>query len=160
MAKSETTKLAKFIKTSLAAVLIVGASVGATLFYYSSQTGLGKANAEAPSPAAAAVPAPIFTPLEPFTVTLRGERGSRALYVAITLRVADTESRKVLTDYMPEVRDRVLLKLSEQSPEHVQTQQGREQLVQSLMQMLAQPYHPQPEGPHITQVLFTAFVVQ
>lgn len=159
MAKSETTKLAKFVKTSLLALLIVGASVGATLFYYSSQTGLGQANAEAPSPATA-LPAPIFTPLEPFTVTLRGERGSRALYVAITLRVADTESRKVLTEYMPEVRDRVLLKLSEQSPEHVQTQQGREQLVQSLIQVLARPYHPQPDGPHITQVLFTAFVVQ
>ena len=160
MAKSETTKLATFVKSSLAVLLVAGASVGATLFYYSGQTGLGRANAEPPSPASAPLPAPIFTPLDPFTVTLRGERGSRALYIAITLRVDDTASRKILTDYMPEVRDRVLLKLSEQSPEHVQTQQGREQLVQSLMQVLARPYHPQPEGPHIAQVLFTAFVVQ
>lgn len=165
MAKSEPSKAFKMIKTMLAVIIIVAASIGGTLLYYKN-TGFGQANAEfsesrpAVAEKAVPLPVPIFTPLEPFTVTVRNEQSQRILYVAITLRLANESSRRIVTEYMPEVRDRVLRKLSEQRPDHVQTPEGRQALVQILTSTLQDPYMPHNKGPDITSVLFTAFVVQ
>lgn len=165
MAKSKPSKIFKMIKTMLAVVVIVAASIGGTLVYYE-KAGFGQANAELTdsrplvAEKAAPLPVPIFTPLEPFTVTVRNEQSQRILYVAITLRLANESSRRVVTEYMPEVRDRVLRKLSEQRPDHVQTPEGRQALVQILTHTLQEPYLPHNKGPDITSVLFTAFVVQ
>lgn len=150
-------------KILLAIVLIAAASIGATMFYYE-KVGFEQANAETPQaqPVAKAtpLPAPIFSPLEPFTVTIRNEQSQRILYVAITLRLTDEASRRLINEYMPEVRDRALRKLAEQTPDVVQTPEGRRALVQSLTASLQQPYLPHNKGPDITSVLFTAFVVQ
>lgn len=163
MAKSKSGKTSKMLKILLAIAVVAAASIGATMFYYE-KSGLGLANAESPQAEpvakAAPLPAPIFTPLEPFTVTIRNEQSQRILYVAITLRLTDESSRRLVTEYMPEVRDRVLRKLAEQTPDMVQTPEGRRALVQGLTTSLQQPYLPHNKGPDITSVLFTAFVVQ
>src|SRR3546814_744207 len=80
---------------------------------------------EPPKHAAPAMPSPIYVALDPFTVTLRDNYNRRILYTAITLRVTDQTSSKLLSDYMPEVRSRVLLALSDQKPQPVQTPEGR-----------------------------------
>ncbi len=148
------------IKTIAGIVLIAVASIGATAVYFL-RVGVPEVNAQTTLPAKPVVlPGPIFVPLEPFTVTLRDNNNSRILYVAITLRVADEASRKLLAVYMPEVRNRVLLELSTQSPTAVQTPEGRTELTKSLAKVLEAPYLPQPDGPRISNVLFTAFVVQ
>lgn len=149
------------IKTLLMLLLVAAASIGGTLFY-SSHFGPSTAQAvEAPKkPAPPSIPNPIYVPLDPFTVTLQGNYNRRILYTAITLRVADTESSKLLTSYMPEVRNRVLLTLSEQNPDTVQTPEARAALAKALIKALESPYIPQPLGPKISNVLFTAFVVQ
>lgn len=163
MAKSKPGRTSRMLKLLIAIVVIAAASIGATMFYYE-KTGFGLANAEGPAAVAAAkalpLPAPIFTPLEPFTVTLRSEHSNRILYVAVTLRLTDETSRRLVNEFMPEVRDRVLRKLSEQHPDIVQTPEGRKALVQSLQAALQEPYLPHNKGPDITSVLFTAFVVQ
>lgn len=164
MAKSKSGKISKMLKTLFAIAIIVAASIGATMFYYQ-KTGLGLASAESAGDAPEAkkpviLPAPIFTPLEPFTVTIRDEQSQRILYVAITLRMTDEASRRMVNEYMPEIRDRVLKKLAEQRADRVQTPEGRQALVRSLSESLQQPYLPHNKGPDITSVLFTAFVVQ
>src|SRR5690606_2468738 len=104
MAKKESTKIGKLFKSMVAIVVISLASVGATLFYTdklaipNTQTSI-KSEAEEPAPVLAD---PIFTPLEPFTVTLRSDRGNRILYVGITLRLEDENSRRTIEQFMPE----------------------------------------------------------
>lgn len=159
MAKSETSKSSQFLKFALALLLIVGASVGATLFYYN-QYHVGAARAGGAEPPPEVLPPPIFLPLDPFTVTLRREQRTRILHLAITLRLEDDASRQMILEYMPEVRDRVLRTLTEQHPDQVQSPEGREALVWQLSRVLEKPYLPQPKGPVISSVLFTAFVVQ
>jgi flagellar FliL protein len=164
MAKSKPSTMLKLLKTLIGVSVIVAASIGATLLYYD-KTGLGLASAETPADApaerkAVPLPAPIFIPLDPFTVTVRGESSQRILYVAITLRTADDASRRMIVEFMPEVRDRALRKLAEQQPDRVQTPEGRQALVASLSRTLQDPYLPHSKGPDITSVLFTAFVVQ
>src|SRR3546814_1254012 len=99
----------RLLKLTLLLVVVIGASIGGTMFFLSEQSPLKllhtTASVEAAAPAP--LPSPIFAELEPFTVTLRGETRSRILYVAVTLRLADEASRKIVIDYMPEVRDRI-----------------------------------------------------
>jgi flagellar FliL protein len=156
-------RFAKLLLWIALTTFIACASVAGT-YYFMQQTGftLGQANAESAQrqEPAAPLPAPIFAPLDPFTVTLRDERTTRILYVAITLRLVDEGSRNMINEYMPEVRDRVLRLLSVQNPGYVQTPDGREHLVRDLTALLQKPYLPQPRGPEISAVLFTAFVVQ
>lgn len=153
-------RLLKFI---LMLVIVIGASVGGTMLFLSkSSTSLASISTEAAPNVepAAPMPAPIFAELEPFTVTLHGESRNRILYVAVTLRLADEASRKIVSDYMPEVRDRILKTLAAQSTEQVQTPEGRAGLVRALKAVLEMPFAPQPTGPRVADVLFTAFVVQ
>ena len=158
-------RFGKLILWLLLIAMVIGASVAATYFFLHKSGFLGTAMAEqsvedrqrAPQ---VPLPAPIFASLEPFTVTLRDERTTRILYLAITLRLVDDVSRQTITEYMPEVRDRVLRLLSVQNPTYIQTPEGRQRLVQDLTDLLQRPYLPQPRGPEISAVLFTAFVVQ
>jgi|SRR5699024_6348665 len=103
---------------------------------------------------------PNFVDFEPFTVTLEQDGRSRILYVGITLQVADNNSRELLQQYQPVVRDRILHVLSLQDPLQVQTPTGREKLIQQLDDSLSLPYPPANRGPEINHVLFTTFVVQ
>ena len=155
----------KAVRNILTILIVVMGSVGATVFYMSHVDQAADAANKHPTQKNAfglssGVPRPIFIELEPFTVTLHSESGSRILYAAITLRVEDDATRKLLTSYMPEVRDRVLLTLSEQDPVGVQNSQIRQQLAQKLIEVLEAVYKPQPQQAKITNVLFTAFVVQ
>ena len=157
-------RLLKFI---LLLIVVIGASVGGTMWFTSrdnapSAAAVAPAGEQAAPPPAAppVIPAPIFAELDPFTVTLYGETRNRILYTAITLRLDDEFSRKQITDYMPEVRDRILKVLSAQQLPVIQTAEGRQALVESLKSALTHPFAAQLAGPQVTDVLFTAFVVQ
>ncbi|WP_298017621.1 flagellar basal body-associated FliL family protein [uncultured Castellaniella sp.] len=152
-------RLLKFI---LLLIVIIGASIGGTMLFLnrtgmSSPAPAGQAAAPAAPPV---IPAPIFAELEPFTVTLYGETRNRILYTAITLRLADDASRKQIQDYMPEVRDRILKVLSAQELAKIQTPDGRQALSGAIKAELSRPFAAQLPGPQLTDVLFTAFVVQ
>ncbi|WP_350389101.1 flagellar basal body-associated FliL family protein [Castellaniella sp. FW104-7C03] len=154
-------RLLKFI---LLLIIIIGASVGGTMLFMNrnspSTPAANMAATVVPAPAAPVVVAPIFAELEPFTVTLYGEMRNRILYTAITLRLADEASRKQIEDYMPEVRDRILKVLSSQPLAQVQTPEGRQALSSALKVGLSKTFAPQLPAPQISDVLFTAFVVQ
>lgn len=114
----------------------------------------------APPQTPQAVPAPIFIPITPFTVTLQSADRERMVHIAMTLRVADEQSRQRIEKYMPEVRSRVLMLLSAQTPESVQSPQGKVDLANALMKVINRPFTPLPDGQYVTDVLFTEFVVQ
>lgn len=177
--KRKPSKFKRLLRIVLLVLIIIAASVGATL-YYTWPAGASlfsfipqskaidtepsdTVTPELPKESAPALPPekPIFVRLEPFTVTIsEGGSRSRILHVAITLRVADEKSSALIGEYMPMVRDQVLQILSAQHPQYIQTPEGREQLVASLKHAMSQPYDAKSSGPDITHVLFTAFVIQ
>lgn len=114
----------------------------------------------APPATPQAVPAPIFIPITPFTVTLQSADRERIVHLAITLRVSDEQSRQRIEKYMPEVRSRILMLLSSQTPESVQTPQGKVDLAGAILKVVNKPFTPLPDGQYVTDVLFTEFVVQ
>ncbi|OZI22355.1 flagellar basal body protein FliL [Bordetella genomosp. 7] len=162
----------------LALAIVASASVAVTWFIMQRQhadtlaqvrLGVGQPDAgSAPTPTVfvappakpAQVPAPIFIPLEAFTVTLLNGDTERLLHVGITLRANDEQTRMRIEKYMPEVRSRILMVLSSQSPAAVQTLQGKADMARAIVNAVNQPFLPLPDGQHVSDALFTAFVVQ
>lgn len=109
------------------------------------------AKAEAP-------PAPVFFPLDTFTVNL-GD-ADRVLYVGITLRLKDEATRSRLNDYLPEVRSRLLLLFSRQDASTLATDDGKQKLVDAIKQTLSTPLVNGQPKQEVTDVLYTAFILR
>ncbi len=172
-------KLLRPLLALLVLLLVVVASVAGTWYFMSRyqqqqlqaaavQLGVGQSQAAGAAPTTfvpppaqpAVVPAPIFIPLEAFTVTLHDADAERIMHVGLTLRVSDDQSRQRIERYMPEVRNRVLMILSSQTPQSVQTLDGKQAMAKTLQAAVNKPFSPLPDGQFVTDVLFTAFVVQ
>ncbi|WP_369311698.1 flagellar basal body-associated protein FliL [Providencia rettgeri] len=107
------------------------------------------------------MPQPIFMELEPFTVNLAGVEGpDRVLYIHVTLRLANEKSRKQLHEYLPEVRSRLLLLLSEQKSKNIETHDGKLQLMKEIKQTLTPTLIPGDTDQDISDVLFTTFILR
>jgi len=99
----------------LVLALVVAASVAGTWYFMKRmqppvavpvQLGVGQPQATpmqfvAPPATPPVVPAPIFIPLEAFTVTLQNADSERILHVGITLRVSDEQTRQRIEKYKP-----------------------------------------------------------
>ncbi|ANG93346.1 flagellar basal body-associated protein FliL [Enterobacteriaceae bacterium 155047] len=111
------------------------------------------AKAELPPP-----PAPVFFALDTFTVNL-GD-ADRVLYIGITLRLKDEATRTRLSEYLPEVRSRLLLLFSRQDASGLATDDGKQKLVEAIKQTLAQPLVNGQPKQEVTDVLYTAFILR
>ena len=140
---------------ALLALVVLGASATAITYLITNRDKPVVMAQAAPAPA----PAPIFVNVDPFTVSLAGRDFERVLHVALTLKVADEQTRERIVQYQPVARSRLLMLLSEQNPETVQTTEGKRQLANDIRHTINQPFVgdvPQ----QVIDVLFTAFVVQ
>ncbi|PKE31029.1 flagellar basal body-associated protein FliL [Rahnella sp. AA] len=106
--------------------------------------------------------APIFLALDTFTVNLQTPDNDpdRVLYIGLTLRLPDEQNRATLTEYLPEVRSRLLLLLSRQKTADLASETGKQQLVQDIKQVLDAPLVKGQPPQVINDVLFTAFILR
>ncbi|MGP3593036.1 flagellar basal body-associated protein FliL [Vagococcus sp. WN89Y] len=111
------------------------------------------AKAELPPP-----PAPVFFALDTFTVNL-GD-ADRVLYVGITLRLKDDATRARLSEYLPEVRSRLLLLFSRQDATQLATNEGKQNLATAIKETIATPLVPSLPKQEVTDVLYTAFILR
>jgi flagellar FliL protein len=137
----------------LGAIVAITA-VGGVAYYFGNSRG-------APHAAAApVVEVPIFIALEPFTVNLQSEGRPRFLHIGVTLKVNDAKSQEKVTQYLPEARSRVLMLLSNRKPESLSTQEDKNQLATEILKTLNKPFSPNQVPQQISDVVFTAFVLQ
>ena len=141
----------KILIIGLLALALAGLGVGGYFFMKSKS---------APAPAKVKVEAPIFFPLEPFTVNLQPGGRNRFLHVAVTLKMADAASQAQMTQYLPEVRSRVLSTLSNREAESLATSEDKTRLSGEIMQSLSQSFGPNTPQPKIASVMFTTFMLQ
>jgi flagellar FliL protein len=102
--------------------------------------------------------APIFLPLETFTVNLQG--GESYLQTDITLQVADEAEVEAIKLQMPRVRSRLLTLLSSQSAAGLASTESKKKLAQDILVQMKLPFDPNGKPQQVTDVLFTTFVIQ
>jgi flagellar FliL protein len=139
-------------KSWLLPILLLVAGVLASGGYL----GLRLVNGPAKSPPAA----PIFMALDPFTVNLQPGGSQRHLHVAITVRVHDAAAQAQLSQFLPEVRSRVLGVLANREGRALMEPTARDALAQDIEATLQKPFIAQQPGARITQVMFTTFLLQ
>ncbi|ATZ95019.1 MULTISPECIES: flagellar basal body-associated protein FliL [Dickeya] len=149
-------------KRSLWLILLIVIALAATAaagagWWLLSQKKAETAASEPPPP-----PAPVFMPLDTFTVNLLSPDNNpdRVLYVGITLRLPDEATRARLTNYLPEIRSRLIMLFSRQSSSVLATEQGKQKLVEDIKQVLSPPLVPGQPNQVVSDVLFTAFILR
>jgi flagellar FliL protein len=135
------------------ALLMAGAGAGAAWFFTQGKP------AAAEHKAAKAEP-PVYVPLEQFTVNLQPETGDQYLQIAFTLQVASDKEGEVFKANMAKVRSRVLLLLSGKKASEISTVEGKRQLATEIVAALKQPFVDKGEPQQISDVLYTAFIIQ
>lgn len=142
----------KILTIGLLAVALTGAGAGGYLFMKNKSAGPAHVEVKAEPP--------IFVALEPFTINLQPGGRTRFLHVAVTLKMADTASQAQITQYLPEVRSRVLSTLSNREADSLATPEDKSRLGGEIMQALSQPFGPNTPQQKIAGVLFTTFMLQ
>lgn len=117
---------------------------------------------QAPAKAAKVAPVkpPVFVPLEPFTVNLQHEDAAQYLQVGLTLKIADAAYGEAIKLNMPDIRNRILLLLSNKKASELSTLEGKQSLATEIVQETAQALGTSVPGGGISSALFTAFVIQ
>jgi flagellar FliL protein len=139
---------------SVALVAVVAAAGGG---YYL----MNQREAAAPAAPAAAVPEkPIFVTLEPLTVNVRSDGRPRFLHVGMALKVRDEQTKARITEFMPEVRSRLLLLLSNRPPESLVTTEDKARLAEEIRFELSRPLGAGIPPQEIASVSFNTFMVQ
>ena len=149
----------------VAAVLVVLAAGGGVAWYL-----LG-AKDPAPSaglPGSAAAPdarpvdgkPPTFVTLEPFTVNLQQENGEHFLQAGIVVQVADSKTVDAIKNYMPIIRNRMLLLLSSKAPSELASLEGKKKLVGELIVALRESIPGATPERGIENAYISSFVIQ
>ncbi|EMM4773421.1 flagellar basal body-associated protein FliL [Escherichia coli] len=113
------------------------------------------------------VPSPVFYALDTFTVfyaldtfTVNLGDADRVLYIGITLRLKDEATRSRLSEYLPEVRIRLLLLFSRQDAAVLATEEGKKNLIAEIKTTLSTPLVAGQPKQDVTDVLYTAFILR
>jgi flagellar FliL protein len=134
-------------------ILTVAAAAAAAAVYLVRGRAQGAAVAPPPAP-------PIFISLEPLTVNLQSSGRSRFLHVGLTFKAEDDKSQARVTEYLPEVRSRILTLLSNRDADSLLTPADKTRLAAEILAAVNQPFAPTLPPQRISSVMFTAFVLQ
>ncbi len=138
-----------FVILGALVVLLGGGGAGAWYFLGSSAS---KEAHEEPAKA------PIFLPLETFTVNLQD--GEQYLQLDITLQLTDPAQVDLLKLHMPRIRSRLLSLLSSKRADELITTEDKKKLTQEILAQVKQPLSPKGKPQQVDDALFTSFVIQ
>ncbi len=152
------------IKLIVLAVLLVLLSVGVTLgllHFLVEDEPEGETAAVEQAPPEPASQEAIYYPLNEKLVVNYNVRGrQRFLQVEISLMFRDNDVAKALDQHMPRIRNDLIMLMSGQEFEDLQTPEGRELLRQDALRSTQAILQEEIGKPGIEQVLFTSFVMQ
>lgn len=151
-AKTPTSRKPTLIILLIALVVLLALAGGAAYYFLAHR---------APAEHAAVLPAePFFVALEPMTVNLQPGGRSRFLHAAVTLKVPDAKAQALVTQYLPEVRSRLLTVLSNRASDALVTPEEKTKLAAEIMETLNQPFVANLPSLKISSVMFTTFMLQ
>lgn len=123
---------------------------------------------------------PTFLPLENMVVNLADPGGDRFVQLGITLELQDEKTAKVVKQYLPSIRNGVLMLVSQRSSEELLVREGKEKLAADIREEVSRPlglgassaraqpddgFADEEERPRrrenaVRRVLFSSFIIQ
>lgn len=120
---------------------------------------------------------PTFLPLETMVVNLADPGGDRFAQIGITLELQDDKTVSVIKQYLPSIRNGVLMLVSQRSSEELLLREGKEKLAADIREEVSRPLGlaaskrprvdedlDEEEAPRrqnaVRRVLFSSFIVQ
>ena len=166
-----------------AALLLVLVGGGAGGYFFWQQKKAAAAQAEAGDDGTAEVDeakpkkshdkkagAPVFLPLDLFTVNLADREAERYAQVGITLELADSKISDQLKAYMPAIRNDILMLLAHKKAEELQERDGKLTLAREIKRAAGKPLqsddskpgdgHDGEDDEPVRAVHFSAFIIQ
>ena len=165
--KKKSKKLLVIIAAALVLLLVVGGGGAYLLMKKSSATDEEDPDATEQAPKVEKKKdgkevAPVYVPLDAFTVNLVSEQGEQFLQLIITAEVKDVKMGDKLKSYTPKLRNNIMLLLSGKKASELITKEGKETLakdIRDLMNHVLNAGDKKADGP-VVEVLFTSFIIQ
>jgi flagellar protein FliL len=108
--------------------------------------------------------APVFLPLDMFTVNLADRESERYAQVGVTLELADAKTSDVLKAYMPAVRNDILMLLAHKKAGELQERAGKLTLAREIRQAAMKPLDDvdveSDDDAPVRAVHFSSFIIQ
>lgn len=151
----------KIVIIAIAAVVLVGGAVGATVFLLGGSEGPA-ASAEGASvqPAKPKGPPLYYAFDPPFVTSFQDQSLARFMQVTVEVMAHEEEAIKAVETYAPAVRNALVMVFGSQTFEAVRTREGKEQMRQEVLGEMRKLMTEQTGKPQVEDVYFTSFVVQ
>lgn len=82
---------------------------------------------------------PVFLPLDPFTVNLADKDSDRYVQIAVTLEIEDSRFGDRLREFMPAIRNNILMVLAQKSAAELLTHEGKDKLARQIRRESLRP---------------------
>lgn len=123
-----------------AAVLVLGGGGGAAMVLMKKKVDPDAEGAEEHAPAKAEHKAaahdpkfvPVFVPLDPFTVNLADRNAERFAQVAVTLEIEDAHLSDQIKNYMPAIRNNILMVIADRTAGELMGREGKLKLAERI----------------------------
>ncbi|MCW8878787.1 MAG: flagellar basal body-associated FliL family protein [Kangiellaceae bacterium] len=152
-------KSKKFIIIGAAAVLLIGAGIAAFFMFSGDSASSGDETAEtvedAPKEPAQYVGVP-----EAITSNIPGNKRSRTVQIKMSFMVRGDDAVDTVKLHMPQLKNDVLMLVSQQSADELKTPEGRLALQQKSLETVQATLTDLVGEPTVERVLFISFVMQ
>lgn len=114
--------------------VVIALAAGGGYFYWSQKKAAEAAEHEAGDKPAkdSAKSAPIFVPLDPFTVNLADTLAERMAQIAVTFKLRDAKDSESIKVFMPAIRHNLLKVISSKDSKEILTVDGKDKLAQEI----------------------------
>jgi flagellar protein FliL len=158
----------KLLFLSMGVLVLVGGSIGATLFLTGALHQDAEAKNPAPSHASVDRPTPrmsrqpaLYQPLDPpFLVNYEDQGLLRYLQVGITVMARDQMVIEATLNSMPQIRNDLIMLFADQRQETLASRQGKEELRLQALEQIQAILNREIGHPGIETLYFTTFVMQ
>ncbi len=169
-AAGEKPKSKKLLIIIIAALLVVLLGGGAAAFFLMSKSAEeDEEDAEAPktkteAKAKSKKPAapPTFMPLDAVVVNLADPGSTRYAQVGITLQVEDAQTADLVKQYMPAIRNGILMAISRRTADQLLSAEGKEELANEILTLIRKTTDTEEHRGYspVEAVLFSSIIVQ
>ena len=156
---------------AIAALLVV--VIAAAALFFANQSKSAPYAEDTPAKKVALVPT--FLPLENMVVNLADPGGERYAQIGITLELQDEATATTVKQYMPSIRNGILMLVSQRTADELLQREGKEQLATDILREVTRPMGwdkqrremeddefdtPRRRANPVRRVLFSSFIIQ